>query len=543
MARYAQHCSTRVTSQTDQARDDQVVNSAGGFVFQLDCWGRLDRFLILGVDGPTYYASEKQLVKENAKCVQDCLKADGPRTVARIVEISDAGRAPKNDAAIFALAMAAASPQEDTRRAALQALPKVCRIGTHLFHFMRDLGAFRTHTGRMLTKHLASWYADKSPEKLAYEVLKYQQRDGWSHRDVLRLAHPKPPSPEHGAIYGWVTGKLDLKEKRDRLPVLLGQYEQLKYADEAACVRMIRDYGFTHEMIPTEHKQSKEVWAALLEKMPITALIRNLAKMTAVGLFGPMGEATRLAAERLTNVDLLKKGRVHPIALLSALRVYQQGHGEKGKLSWTPQREIVYALNEAFYLAFQAVEPTGKNHLLALDVSGSMAQGTIAGCPGIDPRTGSAAMALVTARTEKNYQIVAFTAAARGMGGKWGGGIPSLTILDISPRERLDDVIDKVSRLPMGGTDCALPMMYARDQQVPVDVFVTYTDNETWAGGIHPHQALRDCRNASGRRAKAAVVGMTATEFTIADPNDGGMLDLVGFDSAAPALLADFARS
>jgi len=195
MARYAQHYSTRVTSQTDQARDDQVVNSAGGFVFQLDCWGRLDRFLILGVDGPTYYASEKQLVKENAKCVQDCLKSDGPRTVARIVEISDAGRAPKNDAAIFALAMAAASPQEDTRRAALQALPKVCRIGTHLFHFMRDLGAFRTHTGRMLTNHLASWYADKSPEKLAYEVLKYQQRDGWSHRDVLRLAHPKPPSP------------------------------------------------------------------------------------------------------------------------------------------------------------------------------------------------------------------------------------------------------------------------------------------------------------------------------------------------------------
>jgi 60 kDa SS-A/Ro ribonucleoprotein len=35
---------------------------------------------------------------------------------------------------------------------------------------------------------------------------------------------------------------------------------------------------------------------------------------------------------------------------------------------------------------------------------------------------------------------------------------------------------------------------------------------------------------------------MTATGFTIADPNDGGMLDVVGFDSATPNLIADFAR-
>jgi 60 kDa SS-A/Ro ribonucleoprotein len=38
------------------------------------------------------------------------------------------------------------------------------------------------------------------------------------------------------------------------------------------------------------------------------------------------------------------------------------------------------------------------------------------------------------------------------------------------------------------------------------------------------------------------VVGMTATEFTIADPSDAGMLDVVGFDAAAPAVMADFSR-
>lgn len=71
---------------------------------------------------------------------------------------------------------------------------------------------------------------------------------------------------------------------------------------------------------------------------------------------------------------------------------------------------------------------------------------------------------------------------------------------------------------------------------------MVYTDNETWAGNVHPYQALKDYRQASGRPAKLIVVGMTATGFTIADPRDAGMLDLVGFDTAAPAVMADFAR-
>ena len=35
---------------------------------------------------------------------------------------------------------------------------------------------------------------------------------------------------------------------------------------------------------------------------------------------------------------------------------------------------------------------------------------------------------------------------------------------------------------------------------------------------------------------------MLADEFSIADPNDPGMLDVVGFDTATPQLVSDFAR-
>ncbi|MFT3767378.1 MAG: TROVE domain-containing protein [Minicystis sp.] len=547
MANYARHVSALATPQSVPARADQVMNNAGGFAFVLDLWARLDRWLILGCEGGSYYATERKMTRDSARTIDECLAADGPRTVARIVEISSAGRAPKNAPAIFALAVAAGHPDLATRRAALAAIPKVCRTGTDLFHFARDVEGFR-RWGRGLRGAIAAWYNDKPAERLAYQAIKYQARDGWSHRDLLRLAHPKAPSPQHDALYRWIVGGSEALSRssdkgqplsEDRLPNLIRAFEALrKETDEKRIVKLIREHRFTHEMLLTEWKNSAAVWEALLESMPQTAMIRNLGKMTAVGLLAPGSAATRKVAAQLVDAERIAGARIHPIALLSALRVYQQGHGERARqranaLAWTPAREIVDALDEAFYLAFKSVEPTGKNHLLALDVSGSMTTGAIAGVPGLTPRVASSAMALATAKVEASFNTIAFTS------GPGGNGVMPLTI---SPRQRLDDVLKTVENLPFGGTDCALPMIWAKENKVAVDTFVIYTDNETWAGKIHPFQALAEYRHKMGRNAKLIVVGMTATGFTIADPNDPGMLDVVGFDTAAPQVMADFAR-
>jgi hypothetical protein len=114
--------------------------------------------------------------------------------------------------------------------------------------------------------------------------------------------------------------------------------------------------------------------------------------------------------------------------------------------------------------------------------------------------------------------------------------------LAISPRQRLDDAVKAVSDLPFGGTDCALPMRYARVRKREIDTFVIFTDSETWAGEVHPAQALREYRQASGIDARLVVVGMVSNGFSIADPADPGMLDVVGFDTATPQLVSDFAR-
>ena len=525
----------------------QVPNSAGGFAFAVDDWTRLDRFLILGAEGGAYYASEWKLTRENAEAVLRCLQLDGRRVVERIVAISDEGRAPKNDTALFALALAAKLGDVDTRRAAFAALPRVARIGTHLFHFAEDVKALGGW-GRGTMRAFARWYTEMEASRLALQAVKYQSRDGWSHRDLLRKAHPVAKDDRQQAIFHWMTKgweSVGNDPHPDQVLAMIWAFERAKRLRERADVpllcALIRDYRLPHECVPTEMKQHPEVWAALLPEMGLTATLRNLGKMTEVGLLGAFSDAERLVVSRLERAEALRTARVHPLQILVALNTYAKGHGEKGKLTWKPRQRIVDALDGAFYLAFKAIEPTCARTLLALDVSGSMASGLIAGLPGITPRVGSAAMALITAAVEPNHEFVAFTNgssrsmhSARGI----GSGISSIAI---SPRSRLDHVVKAVSDLPFGGTDCALPMIWAAENKVPVDIFCVYTDSETWAGDIHPVQALRAYRQKMGIGAKLVVIGMVSNGFSIADPDEGGMLDVVGFDTATPSVIADFA--
>lgn len=509
-------------------------NAAGGYTFSLNQWQQLERFLILGSEGGTYYASEAALTIENAKNVLACIQEDGVKVVETIVKISDSGRAAKNEPAIFALAMAASQGDETTRGLAFSALSQVCRTGTHLFSFVEYIQALRGW-GRALRRGVGAWYQGMEARQLAYQVVKYRQRNGWTHTDTLRKAHPNPRNKVQGELFKWITRPTEVAWKDaesvpdDEAQAFIWAFERVQQAPEVATVvKLIADYDLPREALPTQWLNTPEVWDALLPKMPMTAMIRNLGNMSKVGLLVAHSAAENTIVKRLTDEKALAKARIHPLNVLSALRVYAAGHGYRGKNDWTVSSRVVDALESAFELSFKTVTPTNKRTMLALDISGSMGMGMIAGVAGLTPREASAAMAMVTARTEPNHSFMGFG--------------HNFIKLDISAKMRLDDVVNRISGLSFGGTDCALPMLYALEKKLDVDTFVVYTDNETWYGGIHPVQALSKYREKTGIPAKLIVVGMTATKFSIADPNDAGMLDVVGFDSAAPTIMADFAR-
>ena len=520
--------STPQTQALPGREDEMVRNSAGGMTFQLDQWGYLDRFLILGSEAPSYYASAKKLTKLNSANLLACIKADGIKTVDRIVELSLAGRAPKNDPAVFALAMCAVHGNEATIKAAYEALPKVCRIGTHLFQFVSaldELGKWNAAAKR----GVAAWYTKRGEDKLALQLLKYQQRDGWAHRDVLRLAHVKPQTEVQSNLFRYVVKGSDGLAEGSVVPQLVNDFEALKGADAKKAIKLIESNdAITWEMIPTELQRDVNVMSALLPGMGITALIRKLGQLTNVGVIAPLSADAKTVIAKLSDKELIKSGRVHPITILNAFNTYKKGHGDKGSLTWKPVQPVVDALNDAFYEAFEFIESTGEGYLIGIDCSGSMWWDTsrVKGM-NLTAAEVAAVMALGLAKREPNHWIGAFGTTMKE--------------LKITPKMRLDQVLNVMQTSMMGGTDCSLPMTHASTHKMSgVDKFCVYTDNETYAGRAQPVETLARYRKQYNPKAKLIVCGVAATDFTIADPKDPGMLDIVGFDSAAPQLIQSF---
>lgn len=533
--RYARIFSTKKTPQAAPIpgrESDQVRNRAGGYVFAVDDWTRLDRFLVLGTEGGTYYAGERELTVESAKAVLDCVKADGPRAVARIEEISVSGRAVKNDPAVFTLAMAAKLGDEPTRKAALAAMPRVCRTGTHVFQFAEAIQAFGGW-GRGTRRAVADWYGDKALDALAYQVVKYQQREGWTHADLLRLSHPKPRDDAQRAVYKWIVdGMADASADVDtRLPATIEGFERVKAASGATdAAALVREYKLPREAVPTGFLKDPAIWAALLEDMPMTAMIRNLATMTRIGLLEQGSEATDHVLREVGDAARIRKARVHPMAVLIAMKTYAAGRGVRSKQTWKPVPAIIDALDAAFYAAFGNAEPTGRKQLVAIDCSGSMMT-QINGIPGLSVREAAAAMALVTLAAEgKDAAVTGFTTRP----------LP----LTLSPRQRLDDAMKAIAAVARPeGTDCAVPFREAMEHKMAYDAISLYTDHESWFGGEHPVQALRAYRERRNPAAKMVAVAMTATGHSVADvAADARALNVAGFDAGAPAVIADFIR-
>lgn len=527
--------------QTEKADKRQVLNNAGGYVFALTPLQHLRRFLILGTEGGTYYANQGSHTKMNLEMVRAILDSDPISAINEVVEISRSGRAPKNDPALFVLSVAMSHENEAVRRLAFDALPEVARTGTHILHLASFVKSQRSF-GRGVQRAFESWMQKQGPKGLALQMSKYKNRDGMSMRDLLRLVRPKASNDAEDSIYRWVVsgGWSDDQlvemvkfletgnEDHQHLEYLSGVEQASRAKTESEIIALINRYGLQREVIPTEFHNSPKVWEALLPNIGLEALLRNLGNLSKIELLVNMSDIAKDVVNRLSDQSMITKSRIHPIKVLSAYLTYKSGSGVRGKGSWAPVQNVVDALDSMFYKSFGNVTPTGKNIMLALDVSGSMGWSTIAGIPGLTPKLGSVAMALVTLNVEENVEVLAFK--------------NTFEPLNIGKRDSIESAMQKVSDLPFGGTDCALPMIHATQSKMKIDMFNVYTDNETYHGSVHPYQAMKDYRKALNMPdSKLAVVGMTATNFTIADPKDPGMLDVVGFDTATPEILSQFA--
>lgn len=508
-------------------RSDEVKNNAGGFVFEVSDKSRLERFLILGTDGGTYYVGERKLTEQNVDFLKKMIAKDEALVLRTAVEVSDQGRALRNTPAIFVLALVLAEGKD--KAAARAAVAKIARTSTHVFElaeFIDSLGGW----GRAKRRAIAAWYEDKSADELAYQAVKYRQRNGWTHRDLFRLSHPEGVDQRIGTFI--LKGDNPVTAEGD----LIDNFHAIQRAGSVKDVLNVLEAhkNLPWETIPTEFLKEKDVWKTLFYNGQVKgqALVRNITRLARIGAFDDMKFAGDYA-KALTDVDMIRKTRLHPINFLNALVVYTEGQVDRNgysmwsvsrKKDWTVKAVIRDALNTGFHLAFKTIEPAGKRTMLALDVSGSMSQNA----SGLDLSCAQvgAAMAMTIARTEPYYEVMGFSNTFRDLG--------------VSPNDDLAATLRKTYGLTFGSTDMSAPMEYALKNRIEVDTFAVLTDNETYAGRTKPFQALRNYREKMGIDARLAVFGVAASPFTIADPQDRGMMDFVGFDSNAPRVFADF---
>lgn len=518
----------------------QVKNSAGGYVFTVNPDDAFRRFLILGTSEGTYYLDRTEMTQTTTQVAQAYVASKPIAALEQIVDVSTRNLAPRVDQVLYGLALCLSSEDYETRMKAVEAFPRVVRTGGHLLMITGFLDAMRGW-GTTMKKAYRNWYSSKTPHDLMLHFIKYRQRDGWSQRDVLRLARPKPSLVWEHEAFAFAVGKVPSETNLPTDRGALGEAEvrrmrtffsalQMATSSKEAA-RLIVESRLPHEALLSEHRNSKEVWQALLPDLPYHALLRSLSTLERLQLTG--------ANRELVTSKLRKPAaRVHPMSIFLAAKAYELGRPQKGTgSSWAPQAWVKAALQAAVLTAFRDVEPIDRSLCLALDVSGSMQQGMVLG--NVTAAEAEVVMTLALLKAAPNAHVGKFAGSA----GRGGAGFhpANNAFVDVDWQgRRLDDILRTEFDVKFGGTDCALPILWATQQKRSFDAFVMFTDNESYQGMIHTHTALAAYRKKVNPKAKLIVCAFTATAFSVGDPQDPLTLNVVGLSADLPQVIRSF---
>ncbi|CAC5367678.1 TROVE2 [Mytilus coruscus] len=524
-----------------QPLEGQIPNTSGGYSYPISDLESLLRFLCLGVNDRVYRANTQhtEFCRANVKFIDRLIQdGRGSEVIKCIRDVSTQGRAYKHDTTLYALAICARSNDLETKQSAYEILNDVCRIPTHLFQFVNyceELSEIASGWGRAHRMGISNWYNSfksedpqnhKSAKKLAYLVTKYKRRHGWTHHDASITVNNTP--------------------NQASISEFLDAARRAKRCNDVAEIRsLIANYHLSREHIPTRFLNNILVWEVLLRTMPFTAMLRNLGKITSLGMMDPnintsSGLWITIILQRLDqlNSDELKCPKIHPLTILIALRHYEKGHGQTRRLVWTPNTQIVNALKEAFEKQTKICPSAGHSYLMAVSVGESM-QKNICGSS-IKACEAAAAMVLSTVNTEEVEVII------------FADSIEDACISSIARGDNLDSISDKMEQVKQQcqqssgriSEDLAVPFKWAASRKKRFDVIIVLTDSLTSCGHMHPAEMLkRYMRYVAIDEYHLIVVGMTDNEYTIASPIDMNALDVVGFDLHTPSVIKNFVNN
>lgn len=524
------------------------------------------RFLCLGSKDNVYRsnAQHSKFSRNDVPFIERLIADRGIEVLDWINDVSVNNKACRQEPTMFAYAFCMVHGDEDVKNYGYQMLSNICRIPTHLFQFQNyceELNMQKNNKsgwGRRHRMGISKWYnnfADKAP-KLAHLVTKYKKRSKWNHRDIVRLAHVKPQNERIRTILKFIVNKemddvitlhdsLKIDDRDDKIvkeqkeqhtevkKFLRAVVDAKNCEDKMQLIELITEHGLAREHIPNSFLSEKEVWRVLLRTMPLTAMIRNIGKMTQLGIFEDEHASffVNLVREKM-NSEVLQKAKVHPMKILFALKQYNEGKGDQCRLDWRPSHAITTIFEKAFIDSVRLQPRTDKRYLLAVSVSGEMNKKLVG-----SPLTASeAAGAMVHTIVKQNDRVETLL---------FKNNLERPYISTINPDDNLNSIKRKLDILSSSKGHHINFSTWARDNN-NFDVIMIFTDTLKGEGDSRVAEPFDYFCQSHGVgapnhvRVIVAMTGKPSDQVDDVEPRDGQTLHVIGFDPSTPQIINSF---
>ncbi|XP_062583358.1 RNA-binding protein Ro60-like [Saccostrea cucullata] len=521
------------------------------------------KFLVFGVNGRINRPPLEIIRNEVDGKIDSFIRSGSGMIVIKLLK-KISGKHFKFYPVAYALAKCARCGDRQVSKEAYLLIPKVCKTPSQLFlfHYYCKAANLRGDWPRSHRRAIAAWYTENKENRedvvqFARHVTKYKCRYGISQRRVIKSCHPKPPNEKFGFIFRYITKGLKKANEKyppqnsagkkvmsDRGEDFLRDYEAIKSGRVplSQVTDAIKKWRLTWEHIPPKFfemkkdeenkKRCKEIWRTLLlqSQMPMTAIVRNLVKMTRLGLLVPNSKEENTVCQKLNDPMILEQSNIHPYHVLTALAAYRRGQRRRNgeDIKWAVSEQVVQALFQSF-LHTQALPFTDKRLLLAIDSTIEMNNRVGSSC--LPMKEAAAALALAIHQNSKCSETVTFG----NVTSKFEFQPHDQSVFDIeNALERIHQRTENFQR-----SDFNAPFRFAKQNIETYDGIVLLTslvDTEEAATIRRCFQEYKEQRNGS---VKAVVITHSHSNH-VGTEEDDDILDVEGADGCAAKQIIEF---
>jgi len=448
------------------------VNRDGYASFTMPIEEQTLQTLLCNTFGNTFYADQKQLIKESEQVFTKMLAKDPYFFANALVFARNEGF--MRSQPVFGLAMLA----EVNTGLFKVAFDHVILTPKDLSDFMAVVESRHkgSQGGRAIKTAVGDWLSKnfgKESTSGEYWAVKYgsENKSGYSLKDLIITTHP---SGVRADIAKWLLNKpFKISEKTS--PKLYW-YEKLKAATKVAeKVEAIENGNLPHEVASTFAGDSKTVWGAIFPNLPPFALLRNINTLDRKGVLDDFKKEIK---DKLSDGDRLRRSKILPFRFYEAYKVINK--------EWAKN-----LMAEAIDATFENIPDFVGKTAVVLDVSGSM-----------DSFLDIASLfAVCAARKGGVNKITLFDTSAWGM--------------TVDPNKSILTVAQSIHT--HGGTDIGAPMRFLTTQGEAYDNIVLITDEQQNTGSPL-YSEFERYRKALNKEVKLFVVDVSAYRNAVTPP-------------------------